>query len=342
MIIHAFSSTIRRREMDAVLTCMVDEKIGPGELCKRLVQNAAEFLGAETNATFALRSPVVALKYALDALQLEKNSKVAISALAPSWHYYTLLQNGYIPVVIDVNPEDAQMPLDAISESVQSGVKAVLLFEALGLMPKMAELLERIPVPVIEDVSQSAGASSGGGKAGSFGTFSIMGMEEKDRITAGGGALLFTCQKRNGAPLKSSLALSGNSPCDLLPDINAALALSQLKEFAKNEERRQELHELFTKSLFSTRHKTFLHQSAEGDVNAIYGCMRLKKMLSLSWRFPIRLHRAVIVSGSLPRVKTQNRWRCAPCFSRSIRAFQTRKRNKSAKSFRLCPSIEEQ
>ncbi|GMO68283.1 MAG: DegT/DnrJ/EryC1/StrS family aminotransferase [Treponemataceae bacterium] len=268
--------------MDAVLTCMVDEKIGPGELCKRLVQTAAEFLGAE--AAFALRSPAIALKYALDALQIEKGAKIAISALAPSWHYYALVQNGFVPLVIDVRQEDAQLPTDALCDAVRLGAKAVLLFEALGFMPNMTELVERVSVPIIEDISQSAGAEYTGKKSGSFGTFSIMGMEEKDRITAGGGALLFTCQKRNSAPLKSALALSGNHACDLLPDINAALALTQIKEFAKNEERRRELHELFLKSLFSTRHKTFTHTSVTvdsatgagdggdaGNTNAIYG-----------------------------------------------------------------------
>ena len=32
MKIEAYSPTIRRREMDAVLTCLVSEKIGPGEM----------------------------------------------------------------------------------------------------------------------------------------------------------------------------------------------------------------------------------------------------------------------------------------------------------------------
>ena len=42
-MIQTFSSTIRRKEMDAVLTCMVDEKIGPGELNGRLIQAVKEF-----------------------------------------------------------------------------------------------------------------------------------------------------------------------------------------------------------------------------------------------------------------------------------------------------------
>ena len=43
MEIPLYSSTIRRREMDAVLTCMVSEKIGPGEINRKFSQAAKEF-----------------------------------------------------------------------------------------------------------------------------------------------------------------------------------------------------------------------------------------------------------------------------------------------------------
>ena len=44
-MIQTYSSTIRRKEMDAVLTCMVDEKIGPGEINSRLITGVKEFFG---------------------------------------------------------------------------------------------------------------------------------------------------------------------------------------------------------------------------------------------------------------------------------------------------------
>ena len=43
MKIQLYSSTIRRKEMDAVLSCLVEEKTGPGELNLRLVQSVKEF-----------------------------------------------------------------------------------------------------------------------------------------------------------------------------------------------------------------------------------------------------------------------------------------------------------
>ena len=61
MKIQLYSSTIRRKEMDAVLSCLVEEKTGPGELNLRLVQSVKEYFGV--SGVVALRSPALALKY---------------------------------------------------------------------------------------------------------------------------------------------------------------------------------------------------------------------------------------------------------------------------------------
>ena len=88
-MIQTYSTTIRRKEMDAVLTCMVDEKIGPGELNQRLIQQVKEFI--KCDGCVALRSPAIALKYALLALDLEKNSKIMISHTEDSLELYLKL-----------------------------------------------------------------------------------------------------------------------------------------------------------------------------------------------------------------------------------------------------------
>jgi len=54
MKIEIYSPTIRRKEMDSVLTAMVEEKIGPGE--------------RSFDYALALRSPAVALHTAIKAL----------------------------------------------------------------------------------------------------------------------------------------------------------------------------------------------------------------------------------------------------------------------------------
>jgi dTDP-4-amino-4,6-dideoxygalactose transaminase len=265
-MIHTFSSTIRRKEMDAVLTCMVDEKVGPGDISKRLIHTAGEFFGIEGVA--ALRSPSLALSFALQALDIPAESGIVISALAPAWHYAAVLQCGYKPVVIDVSPDTAHLPLESVTDAIKNGARLILLFEPLGSIPNMEPLIA-LGIPIIEDISQSAGSTFTEARAGTFGVFAILGLEEHDAITAGGGAVLLAAKKRDALPLKKLIegtlddsknvlppqGSRGALNVDLLPDINSALAFVQLKEFAKNETRRKELYDSYTEPLMQSRHK---------------------------------------------------------------------------------------
>ena len=226
-MIQTFSSTIRRKEMDAVLTCMVDERIGPGELNARLIQTAKEFFSCA--GAVALRTPAAALKYALKALSLEAGSGVMLSALAPLWQYAVVEELGFKPVVLDVQTESAQITAEIVSQGIQNGGRALVLRESLGILPDFEGILA-LGIPVIEDISQSAGglvpeAAQGeeaakaapsseeegdavktevkGKKAGSFGIYAICSLEEQDVITAGGGALLMAAGRRDWPVLKS-------------------------------------------------------------------------------------------------------------------------------------------
>ncbi|MGP1459047.1 MAG: DegT/DnrJ/EryC1/StrS family aminotransferase [Treponema sp.] len=273
-MIQTYSSTIRRREMDAVLTCMVDEKIGPGELNARLIQAVKEFTGSD--GAVALRSPVSAFKYALRALDFEQGGTVMISALAPAWHILAAEEAGCKTLVLDVDETTGLVSAKAAAEGMKNGGRLLLLHESMGIMPGMDALLE-LDIPIIEDISKSAGAlvaPSGDGegagqtkarKAGSFGTYAIMALEEKDVLTAGGGAVLIAPNRREWIVLKKiadSLAST-----ELLPDINAALAWIQIKEFNRNETRRKELFALFQRAVMSGRHKTFVRPVYNVDVS---------------------------------------------------------------------------
>ncbi len=296
-MIQTFSSTIRRKEMDAVLTCMVDERIGPGELNARLIQTAKEFFSCA--GAVALRTPAAALKYALKALSLEAGSGVMLSALAPLWQYAVVEELGFKPVVLDVQTESAQITSEIVSQGIQSGGRALVLRESLGILPDFEGILA-LGIPVIEDISQSAGglvpeAAQGeeaakaapsseeegdavktevkGKKAGSFGIYAICSLEEQDVITAGGGALLMAAGRRDWPVLKS--LAEGIPSIEMLPDINAALATVQIKEFARNEAKRKEIYALYNRSIMSGKNKGFVR-----DV----------ELNSTIWSFPIALN----------------------------------------------------
>ena len=202
-MIQTFSSTIRRKEMDAVLTCMVDEKTGPGELNSRFVQGIKEFFGCD--GAVAFRSPSIALSYILKALDLEKNTGIMVSALAPYWQLCAIENLGYKPVILDVREETGLIDCQIVQQGIACGGRLLILHESMGILPEIEKICA-LGIPVIEDVSQSVGATvekigddenvsevnskNKKNKAGTFGIFSIMGLEEFDTVTGGGGAVV--------------------------------------------------------------------------------------------------------------------------------------------------------
>lgn len=269
-MIQTYSTTIRRKEMDAVLTCMVDEKIGPGELNAKLITQIKEFI--KCDGAVALRSPAIALKYALMSMGLEANSKVMVSALAPAWQYQSLVSMGFEPLVLDVDEVNGLVNEQIINEGIKQGGKVLLLHETEGILPNLDKIV-KLGVPIIEDVSQSAGSTfSMTGEddsaqqqkmAGTFGVYSILGLEERDVITAGGGAVLISPGRREWIVLKKYVEEAPLT--DLLPDINAALAWVQVKEFARNEKTRKELFSMYQQACFIGRHKMYARENENGS-----------------------------------------------------------------------------
>ena len=259
MKIEVYSPTIRRKEMDAVLTTMVEDRVGPGEHTRLLIQTAKEIFGFDY--CLALRSPVFALQLALEALILKNNGEekttkgrgVIISALSPLYYERVIRSLGLNPLYCDTGDDSPLMTGEKIASLMVLKPLCIIFHHTLGYLPE-TEMFSDFGIPLIEDCSQSAGTVLGEKTAGSFGTLSVLGLEEKDMITAGGGALLFAFNRRDASVLRS---LGELFPEYLLPDLNAAMAVVQLRDAEKNLARRKELAEVYIHASLQTRHRRF-------------------------------------------------------------------------------------
>lgn len=271
-MIQTFSTTIRRKEMDAVLTCMVDEKIGPGELNTRFIQAVKEFTGGD--GAVALRTPETALKYALKCLDFPTGEVIMISALAPAWHVQAVEDLGYKPLILDVDETNGLINAEIVQRGINHGGRLLLLHESMGIIPEIEQIIA-LNIPVIEDISKSAGSvvavqdqnenSSEQIKAGMFGIYSIMTLEERDVITAGGGAVLIAPKRREWIVLKNYVETLPRT--ELLPDINCALGWVQVKEFKHNEITRKNIFGLYQRACMSGKHKMFIRRTNLVPVN---------------------------------------------------------------------------
>jgi len=249
--------------MDAVLTAMVEDKIGPGEQAKFLIQTAREKL--KFDFCLAVRSPAIALHLALKALNLVPGQAVCVSALSPLYYEWVIKDLGLVPLYCDVLSSTAYMGRETVEKALASksegvDVRCMVLHHTLGYYPDAAAIAE-LGIPLIEDCSQSYGTRTGeAGESGSVGVFTILGLEERDMLTSGGGALLYSVNRRDAAVLRSL----GELPPEYgLPDMNAALAIVQFREAEKNLEKRREIARLYTQSALRNRHKCFSQNDTE-------------------------------------------------------------------------------
>jgi len=274
--------------MDAVLTAMVEDRIGPGEQAKFLIQTAREKI--KFDYSLALRSPAIALHLALQSLGLERGQGVAISALSPFYYDRVIRDLGLVPLYCDVPSGMACLNRDSVEKALASrpeglDVRCIVLHHTLGYLGDAAAILE-LGMPLIEDCSQSygtfiqhssaedsaqeaAGATASTENAGSAGSvipvgdsgvFTILGLEERDMLTSGGGALLYANSRRDASVLRNL----ENLPAEYgLPDMNAALAVVQFREAAKNISKRREIARLYAQSALRTKHQRFAHSDLE-------------------------------------------------------------------------------
>jgi dTDP-4-amino-4,6-dideoxygalactose transaminase len=227
MKIEVYSPTIRRKEMDAVLTALVEDKIGPGEQARLLNTVAREYL--QYDYSVALRSPAIALRIALESLNLEDGQGVVISALSPRYYAQVIESLRLRPLYCDVRPSTCSIGPETIEAALagkppELEVRCIVVHQVLGYIPDMPGITA-LGIPVIEDWSRSYGSLLGEARAGSFGALTILGLEERDMLTAGGGALLYAVNRRDAAVLRNLDPLPEYS----LPEMNAALGVVQFR-----------------------------------------------------------------------------------------------------------------
>jgi dTDP-4-amino-4,6-dideoxygalactose transaminase len=115
-----------------------------------------------------------ALFLALSGLGIKAGDQVVTVGNSAGYATNAILRVGAVPVLVDINPESAQMSDEAL-EQVLLGlprIRAVVVTHLYGLMGNLRAIVEicrKEQILLVEDCAQSFGATYGGATAGSFG-----------------------------------------------------------------------------------------------------------------------------------------------------------------------------
>lgn len=262
MPISTFRPTIKRRDMDAVLSMLVEDRLGPGPVSQDFVKLCSGY--TDTSGGIAFREYRRAVEVMFDAAGVIGGSKVVLSPLAPRVYHDIIAERGITPLYADVDVNTGCITKETVEVYIEQQPAACLVDSPAGFVADLNALSE-LEITLLEDVSTSLGGNCLGRKCGSYGRFSVVSLEERNVITAAGGAVVLARTKRDVGVLKKTVEALDHTY--LLPDLNAALASIQLKHIEDFIERRRDIASVYTRSLAKGRHRTF---SQDGDSENVF------------------------------------------------------------------------
>lgn len=117
-----------------------------------------------------------ALRIAIRALSLAPGSRIAVSAHTFFATWLAILEEGHIPIGVDVSLNNGQMSTEQLEEilAAYNDIKAVVyvhMHGILGDIGRVVEICKTRVIPLIEDCAQAHGLSNHGNFAGTFGRY---------------------------------------------------------------------------------------------------------------------------------------------------------------------------
>lgn len=250
--IRFYKPALYRKDMDAVLQTMVDEKIGPGDKKKEFISLFSSLIGKKDG--FALRSYYDAITISLKSLGLGPGDKVFISVLTPRIYLEAFKEMGVEPILVDV---DDSMMIDAssIKNQISDNTKAIVYYEPLCQVSKNIEDITDLGLPIIEDITESVGSKAGDVLPGAVGRIVVASTEEDSMISTGGGAMIMSSDDIILENIKKEV--SRLSPYIEMPDMNAALGIVQISKLDSVIQRRNNIYKIYNQAVMKTNCKVF-------------------------------------------------------------------------------------
>src|SRR5690606_10631831 len=150
---------------------------------------------------FATSSATTGLHLALVALGVGPGDEVVLTDYSFPATANVIVQQGAIPVFVDIRLSDFGMDPDKLESAITSRTKAIMPVHAFGLVAEMDainEIAARYGIPVLEDAACALGGTYHGRQAGSIATVGAFSYHPRKSITTGEGGRIMTDDAAGG------------------------------------------------------------------------------------------------------------------------------------------------
>lgn len=174
-----------------------------------------KFLGS--GKAVALNSGTSAIHLALIMAGVQKGDLVFCSDLTFAASANPIVYLGAEPVFIDSEMDTMNMDPDSLEKAFASGLlpKAVVVVHVYGMpanMNRIMDICSRYGVPVIEDATESFGATIDYDSVGTIGDYGCLSFNGNKMITAGGTGGMLICRSEDEAIRAAFIASQAKEP----------------------------------------------------------------------------------------------------------------------------------
>ena len=245
-----------KRAVDALFDRAINTRVAPGyngEQETAYCEEFASFMGG--GYVDAVSSGTAGIYVALRALELDPFSEVVVGAVTDPGGLMPIPLLNLIPIVADAAPDSYNTGPEQIEALLSPLTSAIVVAHIAGEpadITGVMALAQRHGIPVIEDCSQSHGATLNGRQAGTFGTAGVFStMFGKHHSSGGQGGLVFTREEtfyqavRRASDRGKPFFLPAGSTNPIaslnlnLSDLSATIGRVQLKKLPTTVERRR-------------------------------------------------------------------------------------------------------
>lgn len=272
-----------------------------GKFGKLLEENFAKRLGVKY--AYACNSGSAAVHTAIAAINPNPGDEIVTTSITDMGALTPIVFQGAIPVFADVDPKTLNVTAETIEKVLSDKTRAIIVTHLFGnpcQMQAIMELADARGIPVIEDTAQSFLAEVGGKYAGTIGKIGAFSFQQGKQMTTGEGGIVVTdddaIARRMYLFINKAWGYGDPNPDHYFASLNyrmtelqAALAVEQLKKLDYSVEQRQRMAQLLDEKL--------------ADIDGIESYKPADGATMTYWKYCLRVDDAKIEDGAVGLAK---------------------------------------
>ena len=129
-VIDVYKPTIKRKDLEYVLGCMVKDKIDNGEFAKNFELRLKERVGV--SSVIAIDSFQKTIELVFDALEIKEGDEIMLPSFAPLQYLNVILRRKASPVFYELENDYYEPSISNIRELKTSKTKLLILYYYFG------------------------------------------------------------------------------------------------------------------------------------------------------------------------------------------------------------------